>query len=161
MDIRLRKIRFTDAPHLIQWRNENKEYFPPQPDFTLASHAHWFWEIHAYDPADHMFMVLVMDGGEEEGAGTIAFNSRTREIGRVLLGDKRYERQGIMSQALRLIMEAFGGGPYWLNVRKDNATAIAFYEKNGFKQDTYEDLTGKEMRTMYCTRPYAYFGWIG
>ena len=134
MDVRLRKVRFTDAPYIVAWRNANKEFFTTQADFTLASHGHWFWETYMMDPADHFYMVLA-DG---EGVGTIGFNSRTREVGRVLLGDKRCERRGVMTEALRQLMQAFGPGRYWLRALRGNRTAIRFYRRNGFSV-YYED----------------------
>jgi RimJ/RimL family protein N-acetyltransferase len=50
----------------------------------------------------------------------------------VLLGDKQFERRGIMSEALAQLIEAFPVGRYWLRVKEGNDAAVRFYEKNGF-----------------------------
>jgi ribosomal protein S18 acetylase RimI-like enzyme len=62
-----------------------------------------------------------------------------------MLGDKRLARQGVMSQALRLLADTFGHGWYELDVLSSNTTAISFYEKNGFR---VVDGWGTEMLRM-------------
>lgn len=128
MNIRLRKVTEHDDRMIVNWRNRNAEFFPPQEPLSLSSHLVWYFNTYAYDPSDHYFIVTA-DGAS---VGTIAINTSTFEIGRVLLGDKNYARTGVMTEALRLLIEAHYAGYYWLQVLRNNERAIAFYERNGF-----------------------------
>lgn len=129
-DVRLRKLGAEYLDLVADWRNAHAEFFPPQPPFTWEGQVRWFEGAYANDPSDHMFIVFA----DDEPTGTIAINSRTREIGRVLLGVDSYERQGVMSEALRQLCEAFGGGYAWLKVLASNHRAIRFYKRNGFSK---------------------------
>jgi RimJ/RimL family protein N-acetyltransferase len=131
VNVSLRKVRLTDFYCIAGWRNANAEFFPEQRKFTELNQYAWFTDVYAHDPADHYYMVLETTDGDYP-VGTIAFNSKTYEIGRVLLGDKQFERRGIMSEALAQLIEAFPVGRYWLRVKEGNDAAVRFYEKNGF-----------------------------
>jgi RimJ/RimL family protein N-acetyltransferase len=124
----LKKVTEYDGPLIVKWRNANREYFPPQPAFSTYSQNRWYWDQYLTDPADHYYMVLA----GRMPVGTISFNSKTNEIGRVLLGEKEYACQGVMSEALKQLMGSFNMGRYWLRVLKGNGAAIAFYDRNGF-----------------------------
>lgn len=131
VNVSLRKVTEADELLILQWRNENSEFFPVQPEFSIFSHRDWYRNTYVHDPADHYYTVLETTDGDYP-VGTIAFNSKTYEIGRVLLGDKWFKRKGIMSEALAQLIEAFPADRYWLRVKADNDAAIRFYEKNGF-----------------------------
>lgn len=127
--VTLRKVTESDAHLLVRWRNENKNWFPPQPDFTLGGQYRWFWDKYLTNPHDHYFLVCV---GDRKPVGTMSIDSRTHEIGRVMLGDTSYARKGVMSAALRELRLAFPARSYCLQVLSSNVRAIAFYRKNGF-----------------------------
>jgi RimJ/RimL family protein N-acetyltransferase len=130
MNVRLKKVQKNDAGIIVKWRNENKQFFPEQPDFTVGSQNHWFTNTYMYDPTDHYYIVSA-DGTP---VGTIAIDSQSGQIGRVLLGNKNFARKGVMSEALDLLTSTHRGpGSAWLRVLKDNTGAIEFYERNGFK----------------------------
>ncbi len=130
MSVRLRKMTVDDAGLVVRWRNNNAPFFPPRLDpLTRNEHLRWFHSVYEYDPADHYYIVC-------EGyapVGTIAFNSRTCEIGRVMLGAKSFERKGVMSEALDQLVKAFHSNHrYSLKVLETNTAAIAFYRRNYF-----------------------------
>lgn len=129
-DVRLRKLGAEYLDLVADWRNANAEFFPPRAPFTWEGQAAWFEGAYANDPEDHVFIVFA----DDEPAGMIAVNSRTREIGRVLLGVGSFERKGVMSAALRQLCAAFGNGYFWLKVLASNDRAIRFYRRNGFSR---------------------------
>lgn len=129
MDVTLRKVTENDSLDIIGWRNENAQYFPPvDHELCLHDHVAWFRRTYLLDPADHYYMVCA----DQRSVGTIAYNSATGELGRVLLGEKRFARQGVMSAAIGEIEETFAPEWMWLYVLPDNKVAIRFYEKYGF-----------------------------
>jgi len=129
--VALRKVMAEDASLLVKWRNENSRYFPPGPRLTHASHLSWFTATYLTDLHDHLYLVLA-DG---RPAGTIGLRVTgvSGEIGRVLLGDRSVARHGIMSGALKLLMDGWQLRHYFLRVLPGNRAAIAFYARNGFR----------------------------
>lgn len=112
----------------VRWRNANKEHFTPQPDWTAGSQWKWYTEVYLGNPSFSLFVVMA----DELAVGVLGFNSRTREVGPVLLGDQRMRRKGVMTRAMHVLYEAFGPGLYWLRVMDGNEAAIALYEKDGY-----------------------------
>lgn len=141
MNVQLKRVTQADTSLIVKWRNENKEFFPEQPGFTVTSQNHWYFNKHLYDPADNYFVVMV----NKRSVGTIACNARTSEIGRVLLGNKDFARTGVMSEALKQIRATFGHT--WLRVLKANTGAIGFYQRNGYTV-TRESYTHSDMWIM-------------
>jgi RimJ/RimL family protein N-acetyltransferase len=80
------------------------------------------------DLTDNYFMVLA-DGSP---VGTISINTVSREIGRVMLGYKKWAREGIMGEALEQLISTFGYDSYYLKVLAGNQAAIDFYKKHDF-----------------------------
>lgn len=111
-----------------RWRNASKGHFPPQPDWTTESQQAWYAGTYLLTPALHIFIVTA----DNAPVGVLGFNSATREIGPVLLGEQAMRRRGVMTKALRELYQAFAPGHYWLKVLSGNQPAIAFYGKNGF-----------------------------
>ena len=135
MTVSLRKITETDAGLLVAWRNENAEFFPPQPPFTLESHLAWYRDRYMADPAQNMFMVLL----DSRPIGCLAMTIRggRGELERMILGDKTVTRGGHMRAGFRQLMDAYGLASYWLRIYEWNTVTIAFHERNGFQ------VTGK------------------
>jgi RimJ/RimL family protein N-acetyltransferase len=131
----LRKITETDAPLLVQWRNENAAYFPPQAPFTLESHLTWYHDRYMTDPTQNMFMVL----HDSRPIGCLAMTIRDGcgELERMILGDKTLARGGHMRTAFRQLMDAYSLDSYWLRIYEWNTVTIAFHKRNGF------EVTGK------------------
>lgn len=129
MHVTLRKLTPADFPVTTLWRNANREHFPPQPEWTIDSQYYWYYMTYVHRPAEHLFIVEA-DG---RAAGTIGFNTRTREIGQVLLGEQACRGKGVMTAALLELYAAFGDGYYWLKVLRGNERAIAFYRSAGFR----------------------------
>lgn len=134
----LRKLNYFDTALMINWRNANAKFFPSQPDLTISSHATWFNETYLNDPADHMYVIEADEEDHHYGPiGTIGFNVRTREIGRVMRGVDAVP--GIMGRALEEIVSLYSYGYYWLKVLADNDHAIRFYRKHCFFEGNHEN----------------------
>jgi RimJ/RimL family protein N-acetyltransferase len=130
----LRKLDSFDTPWVVNWRNQNRHYFGTQSVLTTQGHRHWFHETYMQDPGDHMYLVV---NGAGHGVGTIGIKIPSGEIQRVLLGDREAPEPGLMSEALQELICLYGSTRcYSLRVRSDNARAIRFYEKNGFRLAT-------------------------
>jgi RimJ/RimL family protein N-acetyltransferase len=126
MTVTLREIQEIDAKDLVQWRNENAEFFPKQSPITIESHLRWFHEQYETNPSDHTYMVTY-DGRD---VGTMGLLTDTQEIQRVMLGDKSVARTGVMGRALNLLTRDLEH--CWLRVLVNNKPAIKFYKKHGF-----------------------------
>ena len=133
MNVKLKKVTESDAGLIVKWRNENKEYFGTQEGIDRAGHRWWYANTYLYDLFDNYYMVYA-DG---QPVGTISMNTCTHEIGRVLLGYKKFARQGIMGEALEQVMSAHYNYWYILNVLESNQDAIAFYRKHDFAISRY------------------------
>lgn len=131
MPVSLRKIAEADTPLLVKWRNENKQFFPPQPDWTLESHLEWFREKYQADPSDNMFMVLL--DGKPIGCIAMTIRNGEGELERMILGEKELARGGKMRDAFRQLMDAYGLDRYWLRIYPWNEVTINFHKRNGFK----------------------------
>ena len=130
-NVGLRRITEDDTDLLVRWRNENAEYFPPQPPWTAESHLRWFREVHRHDPCDNQFMVLYQ--GRPIGTLAMTIRDGRGELEKMILGDKSLARGGIMRAAFRQLMDAYGLERYWLRIYPWNEVTIGFHRRNGFE----------------------------
>jgi RimJ/RimL family protein N-acetyltransferase len=129
--VTLRKITEADAPLLVAWRNENAEFFPPQPPLTIGSHLAWFRDVYQHDPSASMFMVE--HEGRPVGCVSMTIRDGRGELAQMILGDKTLARGGLMRAASRQLMDAYGLAAYWLRVLPGNTVTISFHKRNGFE----------------------------
>jgi RimJ/RimL family protein N-acetyltransferase len=141
MTVSLRKITEADAYLLVQWRNENAQFFPKQAPFTVESHLRWYRDSYMTDPAQNMFMVLL----DSRPIGCLAMTIRDGrgELERMILGDKTVTRGGHMRAGFRQLMDTYGLASYWLRIYEWNTVTIAFHKRNGF------EITGKSAAGEY------------
>ena len=137
----LRKITEADAGLLVQWRNENARYFPPQPPFTVESHLRWYRDSYMTDPGQNMFMVLL--DGQPIGCLAMTIRGGRGELERMILGDKTVTRGGHMRAGFRQLMDTYGLASYWLRIYPWNTVTINFHHRNGFH------VTGKSVDGEY------------
>lgn len=130
MTVALRKAGPWAADLLLAWRNENREFFGDASLIEPTAHRRWLDELER-TPNDLLFVVCV--SGKPVGTIGLRIAEGMAEVRRVLLGDKSYARQGVMSTALGILLDAFGPILYWLHVKADNEGAIAFYVRNGWR----------------------------
>ena len=120
-----------DSPYVIDWRNADAACFGDGTPLSAREHYMWYHETYLNDPRDHMYIVM----HDYRPAGTIGIKlGSTPEIQRVLLGDKKLSRTGVMSDALERLRSMYRFPEYKLAVKPDNIPAIRFYERDGFVQ---------------------------
>ena len=135
MIVRLMEATERDLPLLLKWRNENKQYFLDSREITSDEHLIWWKDKPA---SDKQFMVYFVIDDLGWPVGTLAVigddGAGSVEIGRVILGDKKYARLGIMTEAIKLAVGTVKPDrPIHLRVKHDNTAAIRLYEKCGFR----------------------------
>jgi RimJ/RimL family protein N-acetyltransferase len=91
-------------------------------------HDQWFANF-LKDKTQKLYLIKY-DGKYVGCIGLVIEKDKLPEISRVLLADRRYARQGLMSEALSRLTNKYT--PCYLQVRADNLRAIQFYLKNGF-----------------------------
>jgi RimJ/RimL family protein N-acetyltransferase len=136
--IDLEDIEPAHFEQVITWRNdpENRRYFFSQHNWTLEGQLKWY-ERYRSDPTDLTFAIL------KSGlpVGMVALYAidddlGTAEFGRLLIGEKKYRRQGIAYEACQLCLDlAFADlslQQVYLKVYDWNLAAIRLYERLGF-----------------------------
>jgi RimJ/RimL family protein N-acetyltransferase len=129
----LRMISIDDLPNLRQWKNDNCNAFFFKEKISLPQQCEWFFG-YAQRPNDYMFMVL----SDKIAIGCMGIRLIDNEwdLYNVILGLTKYKGKGIMSKALKeLVDDAFilKPVPFTTKVLKDNPV-INWYKKNGFEQ---------------------------
>ena len=141
--LRLRGIDDADLPLLVHWRNEPdvyRHFFEHEP-VSPAMQKRWF--AHFLERTDEKYWIAETRA-EPTPVGTIAlirldWRSRKAELGRVLVYPAEHRSQGYGAEMCRLALGyAFGHlnlNRVHLDVYADNASAIALYEKLGFREE--------------------------
>ena len=130
----LRSVEECDQARLRVWKNRNRKSFFFQEVITRTMQKEWFKDYSA-DPDNLLFMV-------EKGhipVGCIGFKLRREgaEIYNCILGHQSLKRQGVMSQALRMMcafIRTRGVGQIFLKVLRTNTAAQKWYLKNQFEK---------------------------
>ena len=140
--VRLRAAEPADAPIMLKWRFDPKNYdcFYEYAPVSLEAQKAWI----ASSAGKDAFDFIAEDRKTGRAFGMISLlnidgRSRKCELGRVLVGEEDMRGTGYGRAAAELCLEyAFGH----LNMRKvylevfaDNARAVGFYEKLGFERD--------------------------
>ena len=137
--LKLRLIEPEDYETIRNWRTDAQEYnsfFEFRP--VTKKQNEMFYEKHSDE-----FNFCIVYKKTNEVIGTISIvdldtRSRKAEMGRILIGDKKYRGQGLMKSAIELVKEyAFKN----LNLRKLYCTV---FEKNLPAQKTYTSCGFKQ-----------------
>jgi len=145
----LRSIKEDDIQLLRQWKNDHREFFFYKQIITVDQQKEWFTRWSS-ETCDHLFVV------ELKGASIGCIGARlfqeTVDVYNVILGDKAFKGQGVMSEALRAVVAfsqfLYSGLPVCVRVLQTNP-AVGWYERNGFARITAND----EFVTMRWERP--------
>lgn len=114
---------------LRKWRNENREHFIHQDIITKKMHEEW---INNYKTSVNDFLFFIYSDDIPFATIGIFIQDGCGEITRVMVGNKSYERKGLMAEAFDLFLKHFGLRNYKLAVLTKNNRARSFYERNGF-----------------------------
>ena len=132
--IELKELKREHLELARKWRNENKRFFFNQKYILEHEQIEWF-ENYLKKDTEKLYIVYINDNP----VGTLGVSLLSKEkpysvmIERVLIGDYKFERLGVMSSALnQLIANLEEDVDIFIEVQKDNDKAIKFYKKNKF-----------------------------
>ena len=141
--IRLRLLEEADLPMTLAWRNQDdvRRWFLHSDVITPEQHAVWYT---AYkDRDDDLVFVIEETATLRRPVGQVAlyridWTRGTAEFGRLLIGDAEAAGKGIATLATKCLVElalgAWGLRDVILEVREENARAIAVYLACGFDE---------------------------
>ncbi len=140
--VQIRLLEASDLEQIAKWRNQSrvaKWFFNAMP-FALSEQERWY-QGYLNDPAQRMFIVENLEGGP---IGTLALvnidqRNQSAELGRIVIGEDDYLGNGFCGDAIRALLR-FSFNEMNLNrvyaeVLGDNDTALALYERCGFKRE--------------------------
>jgi len=138
--VRLRSIEANDLELLREWRNRKdiQQAFFHQEPITMEQQQDWY-NRYLKDDTDMMF--VIEDVKIHIPIGSIAIyhidhNNKQCEIGRIMIGNKKYLGKGYAHEATMLLLDrAFkdlGLNRIYLEVFNHNSRGITLYESCGF-----------------------------
>lgn len=139
--VRLRLLEEADLAMTLAWRNQDhiRTWFLHSEVISPEQHAAWF---HAYRDRDDDFVFVIEEAASlhrpvgqvslyhlDDGAGRA-------EFGRLMIGDAAAAGRGLAREATDCVVAAalgsWGLREIYLDVKVDNAPAIAIYKRCGF-----------------------------
>lgn len=147
--VRLRLLESGDLRAIAEWRNKPEiadNFFSSWP-IALSEQQYWH-QKYLQTANDRMFIIeitiQVKDAKMWQPIGTLSlcninYRNQVAELGRVMLGDKKHEKQGYMSEAIKLLLDfafdAININRVYVETFEENRKAIALYEGCGFKKE--------------------------
>jgi diamine N-acetyltransferase len=140
--VRLRLLAEGDLAMTLAWRNQDhiRRWFLSSAVISPEQHAAWFATYRERDD-DFMFVIEETEALRRP-VGQVSLYHVDRvagraEYGRLLIGDAVATGQGLAREATALLvaegLSRWGLREIYLNVKTDNAAAIAIYDKCGFR----------------------------
>ena len=144
----LRLLEKTDLPLTLFWRNQDqiRKWFINTDVITEEKHSAWFERYNVSDN-DFVFVILAKELGNlpvgQISLYGIDWQGMSAEYGRLMIGYQAAQGKGYAKQATRLLV-GFGFGQIGLKeihleVKEDNAPAIAIYHATGFTEQLRKD----------------------
>jgi len=139
--VRLRLLEEVDLPMTLAWRNQDhiRRWFMTSAVITPEQHAAWFA---AYRDREDDFMFVIEETASlRRPVGQVSLShvdhaAGRAEFGRLLIGDAEGAGRGLARETTAcLVNEALGPwglDEIYLEVKDDNAPAIAVYRACGF-----------------------------
>lgn len=141
-DAVLRPLEEGDLPTTLAWRNhpESRVWFHTTEVIEPDQHSDWFRRNRDRD--DDLVFLLDLDGVPVAQVALYGIHDGSAEFGRMLV-DPGQRGRGVSHRALDLCLRMaaqLGITDLHLEVKPDNARAIAAYRRAGFRNDgTAED----------------------
>jgi RimJ/RimL family protein N-acetyltransferase len=140
--VRLRLLEEADLPLTLRWRNQDhiRKWFFYSDPLSPEQHQAWFEQYRERDD-DFVFVIeetrtLCRPVGQVS-LYHIDWLAGRAEFGRLMIGDPAATRQGLACLATGLAVneafEAMDLREVYLELRGDNASALALYEASGFR----------------------------
>jgi len=127
----LRAANENDLENLLQWKNEQREFFFHKDIITPEQQRAWFAKFQA---RNHDYMFIVDLNGKAIGCMGIRLLDEAWDIYNVILGLTDYGKKGYMGKAFQTMLtyaQSVRKCPITLQVLKSNPAA-AWYKKYGF-----------------------------
>jgi RimJ/RimL family protein N-acetyltransferase len=167
-NVLLRLLQETDLPLTLNWRNQEhiRSWFFHSDLITPEQHRAWFDQYRDRDD-DFVFIIEETEVLRRPIGQVSLYNidwaNRRAEFGRLMIGDGEAQGKGVAKRATRLLLEAafgrFGLNEIYLEVIKNNASAVAIYRQTGFQlSDEYDNVL--KMRLNQSQFEEAQAGWI-
>lgn len=168
MDVTLREFEASDVPKKVEWINnpENNKYLHYDLPLKVDKTLEWF---HKKDNTRRLDCVIEY---ENQPVGLIGLlqidkaNSKAEYY--ITIGETNYKKRGIATKATKAILEyAFSElhlHKVYLTVDAENESAIALYEKAGFRQEGHfvDDLFSPRTLDFIDRKRFAVLGnWGG
>jgi RimJ/RimL family protein N-acetyltransferase len=148
--VRLRPLESGDLQILAQWRNENSEFFFSTWPIAQSEQAGWY-QKYLQSGRERQFMIeaemTVSTKADNLQQGTskltwitigtlallnISHHNQSAELGRVLIGDKRYAGKGYMEAAIEVLIH------FAFNEANMNRVYVEFFAGNEAAQNLYK-----------------------
>lgn len=129
--LELRSVDVSDLENLRQWKNQCSHFFFHQQYITPEQQQQWY-KAYAIRPYDLMLMTVY--AGNVFGCMGIRFLDTHWDIYNVILGEKRFGKQGLMGKAFDVLLGyafTLKYAPITLQVLKHNP-AVSWYKNHGF-----------------------------
>ena len=138
--IRLRGIEANDLELLREWRNKKdiRQWFFHQEPITMEQQQEWY-NRYLKDDSDRMF--IIENVKTRESIGSIAIyhidrNNKQAELGRTMIGNRKYLGKGCAREATLLIVNGafrnLGLNRIYMEALNHNSRVIALHESCGF-----------------------------
>ncbi|HEX2606214.1 MAG TPA: GNAT family protein [Flavisolibacter sp.] len=134
--IHLLQFRVSDYPRLISWIDSPELLLQfAGPAFTYPLTAEQL-ECSCQDINRHCYKAVFAETTKVVGHGEIYLKGTTAWLGRILIGEKALQHQGLGQQLVRALLtlcfDKFGCDLVKLNVFEKNTAAIRCYQACGF-----------------------------
>ena len=131
MELVFRSINELDLSILRKWKNDNREAFFYKDEISEEDQDEWYRNWNKY-PDDYMF--IIENDSIPIGCVAVRFINKEWDIYNVILGEKRFAKQGVMSMGLKVIIGIALDkriAPVRVRVLRGNPV-VDWYKKNGF-----------------------------
>jgi RimJ/RimL family protein N-acetyltransferase len=149
--VRLRPVEPADLDLTMAWRNQEhirRWFLNPEP-ITPEQHRAWYEKYRERDD-DFVFIIEEAEGDcrpvGQVSLYRIDWAGGRAEFGRLMIGERDAAGKGLAKAATELLvshaLELLGLGEVYLEVRADNAPALAIYRACGFEVvDQHAEVT--------------------
>ncbi len=145
--VRLRLLEEADLPMTLAWRNQDhiRKWFLHAEQVSAAQHRAWFSRYLASD--DDLVFIIEDIQRDDCPVGQVAIYhidlaTKSAEFGRLMIGDQAAGGRGLAGSATRLLVETamteWGLETVTLDVKTDNAAALAIYRACGFRPESQD-----------------------
>jgi hypothetical protein len=128
----LRSAGISDLRNLLQWKNDQKNFFFHQEEITLTQQRQWY---ESFEKRPYDLMLMIEYDQHVFGCMGIRLQDDHWDVYNVILGLQDFGRRGLMGLAFGAMLEfalSLNPLPISLQVLKKNP-AVKWYQRQGFE----------------------------